>query len=462
MFVQFRKLVIYQYSFIEAAFVTSLGLFIYLINFLRDGFKGAPISYFFLFLLIFITSFLISISKLTKKKIYFKKFHIKNNLTHTSINKWITISAGVVFYLSISRDLSVSRIWLLSFLILLLPLMLIVDNRLRPLIMAFLERKSSKLNIKTCLIGSNIWIKKFSKILSNDKRLVGIDLGKSLVIKNDFYNDEVLNWIIDNEPDLLIVSDELIDKLLLTLIVDLSDRRGFKLSVEISSMKSFQRELELESYGEYSLSFNKEPAILDPINRAIKRLMDIVISIPVIIFLLPPLYFLVYFIQLLAKSRGEVFFKQQRLGKGGKEFEVIKFRTMHVADFDENKQATKNDSRIYSGGNFLRKFNIDEFPQFINTLRGNMSVVGPRPHLKDHERLFEDTYRYYGLRRISKPGITGLSQIKGLRGEITENNDIRNRAVIDVSYIENWSVFLDIKIILITFFQCIFPNKNAY
>ena len=134
---------------------------------------------------------------------------------------------------------------------------------------------------------------------------------------------------------------------------------------------------------------------------------------------------------------------------------------MNLGECDKSLQAIQKDPRIYSGGNLLRKLNIDEFPQFINVLMGEMSVVGPRPHLESHERQFEDTYRKYGLRRLAKPAMTGLAQVTGLRGEVKKSEDILKRAQVDIKYIDTWSIFLDVKIIFLTFIQCIVPNKNA-
>jgi lipopolysaccharide/colanic/teichoic acid biosynthesis glycosyltransferase len=135
---------------------------------------------------------------------------------------------------------------------------------------------------------------------------------------------------------------------------------------------------------------------------------------------------------------------------------------MHVANPDPNRQATRGDARIYPGGQFLRKASIDELPQFINVLRGEMSVVGPRPHLLKHDEDFAHALSNYPVRRSVKPGITGLAQVRGFRGETKTRADVVKRVECDIQYIENWSFFLDCWIILRTGLQVFFPPRTAH
>jgi lipopolysaccharide/colanic/teichoic acid biosynthesis glycosyltransferase len=134
---------------------------------------------------------------------------------------------------------------------------------------------------------------------------------------------------------------------------------------------------------------------------------------------------------------------------------------MHVANPDVTKQASKGDSRIYPGGQWLRKLSLDELPQFLNVLRGEMSVVGPRPHLMQHDDIFARVLVNYPVRRNVKPGITGLAQVRGFRGETRTNEDVVKRVESDIYYLENWSLFLDVWIILRTAWQVIFPPRTA-
>lgn len=208
------------------------------------------------------------------------------------------------------------------------------------------------------------------------------------------------------------------------------------------------------------LSLRKEP--LDDVGSRIKkRLYDIVVSSLVIIFILS---WLVPIVALLIwlDSRGPIFFVQQRSGKGGKSFNCIKFRSMKVNTDANEKQATKNDARITRLGRFLRKSNIDEMPQFFNVFMSDMSIVGPRPHMVKHTDDYSKLINHYMIRHFLKPGITGWAQVHGYRGEIKLIEDINSRVEYDLWYLENWSLLLDTRIILMTVFNMARGEKNAY
>ena len=157
-------------------------------------------------------------------------------------------------------------------------------------------------------------------------------------------------------------------------------------------------------------------------------------------------------IAIKAESKGPVFFKQKRTGYRGREFYCLKFRSMTSGNKEaDEKQATKNDARITKVGRFLRKTSIDEMPQFINVFLGDMSVVGPRPHMIRQTEDYVQLVDKYMLRHLQKPGVTGLAQVSGFRGEITKREDLEGRIQKDIFYIENWNFFFDIRIILKTF-----------
>ena len=195
-------------------------------------------------------------------------------------------------------------------------------------------------------------------------------------------------------------------------------------------------------------------------NRFIKRCFDIVVSGFACLCVLPfiPIIALIIKIQ----SPGPIFFKQARTGLNGDTFYCLKFRSMHVNKDADKAQATKNDPRKFAFGNFMRKTNIDEFPQFINVLKGDMSIVGPRPHMLHHTEVYGSLIDKYMVRHFSKPGITGWAQVTGYRGETKELWQMEERIRRDIWYIENWSFWLDIKIIFMTAKSIICPDKNAY
>lgn len=198
----------------------------------------------------------------------------------------------------------------------------------------------------------------------------------------------------------------------------------------------------------------------DPINYWIKRVFDIGFSLIIICFILSWLIPLLGLI-IVIESRGPVFFRQNRPGIKEEGFECYKFRSMTLNSRTEDS-ATKNDSRITKVGRFIRRTSIDELPQFFNVLFGHMSVVGPRPHLWRQNEIYGDKIPKYMVRHFVKPGVTGLAQTKGYRGEILTREDILNRTKYDVFYIENWSLLLDINIIVNTVINVFKGEDKAY
>jgi exopolysaccharide biosynthesis polyprenyl glycosylphosphotransferase len=216
----------------------------------------------------------------------------------------------------------------------------------------------------------------------------------------------------------------------------------------------------LEDDGLRFVCLREEP-LESPVNRFFKRVLDLALALPIAIFVLPVTTFLVWTLQRL-HSPGPIFFRQVRTGMMGQPFTMLKYRTMHSNNRNEAKQASKNDPRIYAAGRWLRKFSVDELPQVFNVLRGEMSVVGPRPHLPEHEEMFVRVMSRYPIRRFIRPGLTGWAQVNGFRGEIHSEIDIQTRVEADIHYLENWSFSMDCLIILKTVKQCLFPPPSAY
>ena len=195
--------------------------------------------------------------------------------------------------------------------------------------------------------------------------------------------------------------------------------------------------------------------------RLIKRIFDICFSLVVIalvsVTVLIPIIFAIKL-----SSRGPVLFKQRRTGYRGREFTCLKFRTMKVNSQADTVQATKDDPRKTRVGDFLRRTSLDELPQFLNVLWGDMSVVGPRPHMVSQTNEYKKLIDKYMVRNIIKPGITGLAQVSGYRGQTEELWQMQKRVEYDVTYIENWSLWLDVKIIIRTIVNAILGEKNAF
>ncbi len=187
---------------------------------------------------------------------------------------------------------------------------------------------------------------------------------------------------------------------------------------------------------------------------AVKRVMDITVAM---IFITAVMSWLYPIVALLIKltSRGPVFFIQKRTGYKGMEFDCFKFRTMYVNAEADTKQATTNDKRITLVGKFLRMTHLDETPQFFNVLLGDMSIVGPRPHMLYHTRYYSQFIPYYNLRHEAVPGMTGMAQVKGYIGEITAERELRKRVQWDIYYLKNRSIWMDISLVFTTFGQVI-------
>lgn len=209
------------------------------------------------------------------------------------------------------------------------------------------------------------------------------------------------------------------------------------------------------------LSLREEP-LNQPVNRILKRLFDIVFSL-LFLCTIFPFIFIFCAIGIKLSSKGPVFFKQKRTGIRGEEFVCYKFRSMHLNDQADELQATKHDPRKFPFGDFLRKTNLDETPQFINVLRGEMSVVGPRPHMLKHTEEYSQLVDKYMVRHWAKPGITGWAQVTGARGETEHLWQMKERIEKDVWYIENFSFMLDMQIIILTIKTILKHNdEHAY
>lgn len=225
-------------------------------------------------------------------------------------------------------------------------------------------------------------------------------------------------------------------------------------------------------FGEYSLHLdpqlylgksvftNRREPLAKLGNRVIKRSFDIAVSSIISLCFLPFLPIIAIIIKI--QSPGPIFFRQARTGLNGNTFQCLKFRSMHVNKDADTVQATENDPRKFAFGNFMRKSNIDEFPQFFNVLKGDMSIVGPRPHMLHHTEIYGSIIDKYMVRHFSKPGITGWAQVTGFRGETKELWQMEERIKRDIWYIENWSFWLDLRIIYLTAKSIIIHDKNAY
>ena len=243
-------------------------------------------------------------------------------------------------------------------------------------------------------------------------------------------------------------------------LVEFGDENNIMVKFIPDSKAIFSKNLKIDYYELFPVLSLQKTALHDPLIKNFKRGFDFIFSLFVVIFVLS---WLTPLMALLIKleSRGPVFFKQSRPGLDEQEFLCYKFRSMQV-NVTTEKEASRNDPRVTRIGRFIRKTSIDELPQFFNVLLGDMSVVGPRPHLWSQNKNYGNRIKKYMVRHYVKPGITGLAQVKGCRGEIETDNDMINRIKYDVYYIENWSLLMDIKIIIQTVVNIFKGEEKAY
>lgn len=354
-------------------------------------------------------------------------------------------------YLALWRDYQVSRKMLLFFLaltgpalwagkVLFMRLLRIADTRMQPRlrILAVCGESSEE--------ATRQWF--------DNKRMLGIQLCEILsseppVGQVEFLMHRLEEAIRRGRPNLLIWRLPT-DAALTERIRAIAESHGTHLAVDLQPIVGDMGMVQLAEYSHMKLvSLHKHP-LVSPAHRFLKRGLDVMISLPVVLAVLP---FLCAGVWLLHRifSPGPLFFKQWRSGADGQMFQIYKFRTMKVNHGMESLQARPNDSRIFKGGALMRKLSIDEMPQFLNVLLGDMSVVGPRPHMAEHDAIFALECAQYALRHTVKPGVTGLAQVRGQRGPVDHVSEIKHRVTSDIEYCQSWSLGLDLEIIARTF-----------
>lgn len=243
-------------------------------------------------------------------------------------------------------------------------------------------------------------------------------------------------------------------------IIRFCDSNAIRIKIVPDFMRYIKPKVQLDFYGSIPIILLHNEPLESLKNRIIKRTFDLLFSLFVVVFILSWLYPLLA-ILIKLDSKGPVLFKQKRTGMDNKEFNILKFRSMRVNSNSDKIQATKGDKRITALGAFLRKSNLDEMPQFFNVLIGNMSIIGPRPHMLEHTAQYSALIKDYMVRHLAKPGLTGWAQVNGFRGETNQPGQMEGRVEHDVYYIENWSIYLDNKIFFRTIYNMLHGDENA-
>jgi len=273
--------------------------------------------------------------------------------------------------------------------------------------------------------------------------------------------EDCLDYINDNDIDEIYSSVAEINNQDLSTLIDFCDNNLKILKFLPDNKEIYTKKLDFTYYGFLPILALRKIPMEEPFNKFIKRSFDILLSLFVIVGLLSWLTPLLGIIIKL-ESKGPVFFKQKRNGLDYQEFYCYKFRSMTPSPLAHLFQATREDERVTRIGRIIRKTSIDELPQFINVLKGEMSVVGPRPHMVSHTHMYAERIDKFMVRHFIKPGITGLAQVSGYRGEVESDSDIINRVKYDIFYLENWSLLLDLKIVFQTIYNALRGEEKAY
>lgn len=374
---------------------------------------------------------------------------------------------SVLIYLFFSRELTVSRLFIVATTAGLGIGLLI--NRFIYLGIFKYFKNSDFLIKKIIILGYNETAKKLASYFEHE----GLNIQIIGFIEDEENVQELSHYpVFGNIPNALQIAKELKAQEIFSTITPEQNKDIYELMFQsekecirfriVPNLSMFiTREVHIEYYGELPiLALRKEP--LDDVgNRIKKRALDITVSLLVTIFILSWLIPLIG-ILIFLESGMPIFFKQLRTGKDKNPFYCWKFRSMRNNKEADQKQATRNDNRITFWGRILRKTSLDEFPQFLNVLKGEMSLVGPRPHMIKHTTDYSKLVDGYMVRQFIKPGITGWAQVNGFRGEITNPEQIKMRVNKDLWYLENWTLWLDIKILFLTVYYVLKGDKKAY
>lgn len=293
------------------------------------------------------------------------------------------------------------------------------------------------------------------------------DYGYKLVKKFDLHRnkkeqiEECLEFVIESKVDEIYCSLSDLSNTDVTKFIDFTDNNLKILKFLPDNKEILSRNLIFDYYDYIPVISLRNIPLDQATNKLIKRAFDIMFALFIIIFILS---WLIPILGIFIKyeTRGSIFFKQKRNGLNYKEFYCYKFRSMELNEIADLYQVSKNDPRITRVGKWIRKTSIDELPQFFNVLMGDMSVVGPRPHMVSHTEMYARRIDKFMVRHFIKPGITGLAQTKGFRGEVENDKDIIYRVKFDIFYLENWSLLLDLKIIFLTVYNALKGEAKAY
>ena len=328
------------------------------------------------------------------------------------------------------------------------------------LLMNYREKVKGNLR-NVVIIGRNAKTEQLIRVFQ-ERTEFGYEFKKQFCPKDkDFDIQSCFDYVLSNQIDEIYCAISELRNREIVAFINFADNNLKTLKFLPDNKNIYSKKLKFEYYDYLPILSLRDIPLHNPINAFLKRIFDLGFSILVIfgvlIWLTPLLAILIKL-----ESKGPLFFFQKRTGLDNREFYCYKFRSMAINEDADQQQASKDDMRITKIGKFLRKTSIDELPQFYNVFLGTMSVVGPRPHMVKHTDEYASRVDKYMVRHFVKPGITGLAQVRGYRGEIETQTDIQNRIKFDVFYIENWSFLLDVKIVVQTVLNMFKGEYKAY
>jgi len=386
-------------------------------------------------------------------------------VTNLQTTVMLVMLFGIIFA---TKDKSISRIFMGTYLVLSYLTLFVLNSVLPRAISKLLFKRG---NLRRCLvIGKHAsyanmkdWLRTKENLGVEVIGLVDPEVKPDTPVEDSFVGNlgQLPDLVNKHYVNQLILLETRQSKAWVQQVMQTAEEQGCQVMIYNPWAEYFDQPLTSLKDGPHTFFIPREEPLESPFNRLMKRFVDLLISIPILLFVLPPMILLVYYKQ-KQESPGPVFFRQKRRGYNRAVFTILKFRSMHVENDDETRQATKDDPRVFQFGQFLRRTSLDELPQFWNVFVGNMSVVGPRPHLPEHDQLFGETVRIYPQRHFVKPGITGHAQCHGYRGEITDPELLRQRVQYDLEYITEWSLWLDLEIMARTGWILFHPPATAY
>ena len=391
-------------------------------------------------------------------------FEIFSRRTMHTYFYWLVL---VLTYLFFARQLAISRIFIVV--IMFSQGVMLLLNRLLFLMVRSYLREKQLFSRKVIILGYNETAKKLTEYLEDEDNLTEI-VGYCEKEENV---SELTHYPVLAQPDraMEIAMQYNVEEIYSTIAPEhnFTIYQLMKEAEQACIRFRFIPDLSFFINRSYHVEYMKDIPVLtmrrepleDSLNRMKKRLMDVVVSFLVIVFILswliPILGLLIWL-----ESPGPIFFKQMRSGRNNKPFKCIKFRSMKRNQDANSKQATKNDDRLTKIGRFIRKTSLDEFPQFINVFKGEMSLVGPRPHMLKHTDDYSKLLEEYMVRHFAKPGITGWAQVNGYRGETRTLAQMQGRVQYDIWYLENWSLWQDVRIMFLTVINIFRGEQNAF